>query len=142
MIIIFFSCADVDCVCDRSTSSCLLCAVQEQKESRKAWDYQVHTVAVSRSQTRTVLLELINTLRKCTLLGLQVFVPDSYTTMKALVGVLVLFLCALIKVRLSLFKISVISRLGKDRICYTIEHREMQESLLKLYGGLIFIQPD
>ena len=59
--------------------------------------------------------ELVNTLRKCTLLGLQVFIPDSYTTVKALVGVLVLFICALMQARLNPFKISVISRLGKDK---------------------------
>ena len=59
--------------------------------------------------------ELVNTLRKCTLLGLQVFIPDSYTTVKALVGVLVLFICALMQARLNPFKINVISRLGKDK---------------------------
>ena len=58
--------------------------------------------------------ELINTLRKCTLLGLQVFVPDSFKIVKALVGVLVLFLWALMQARLNPFKIRLVSVLGKN----------------------------
>ena len=86
--------------------------------------------------------ELVNTLRKSTLLGLQVFVPDSYKIVKALVGVLVLFLWALLQARLNPFKIKLISRLGNLCVLTWIEHREMLASLLTLYGGLIFVQTD
>ena len=86
--------------------------------------------------------ELVNTTRKVTLLSLEVFVSDQYEIMKALIGVLVLFICALLQARLNPFKIKLISRLGKIIPDNTIEHREMLASLLTLYGGLIFAQAD
>lgn len=57
--------------------------------------------------------ELVNTARKCLLLGLHVFIPDSLRVMKALFGVLTLFILSLLQARLKPFKISVINTLGK-----------------------------
>ena len=62
--------------------------------------------------------EFINTFRKITLLSLEVFIPDKYEIVKALVGVLILFLCALLQARLSPFKVKLISRLGKIVFIY------------------------
>ena len=57
--------------------------------------------------------ELVNTLRKCFLLSLHVFIPDEFKIMKALVGVFIMFMIALLQARIRPFKISVVSRLGK-----------------------------
>ena len=62
--------------------------------------------------------ELVNTFRKCTLLGLQVFIPDNYKIVKALIGVLILFLWALMQARLKPFKIYLISQLGNSILFY------------------------
>lgn len=61
--------------------------------------------------------ELVNTTRKCLLLSLHVFIPDSLRVMKALFGVLTLFVLSLIQARLKPFKISVINTLGKNFVC-------------------------
>jgi hypothetical protein len=57
--------------------------------------------------------ELVNTLRKVLLLSYHVFIPDDLKIMKALFGVLTMFLISLIQARLRPFKINVISKLGK-----------------------------
>jgi hypothetical protein len=85
--------------------------------------------------------ELVNTFRKVVLLSLHVFIPDTLRIMKALFGVLTMFIISLIQARLRPFKIDIITTLGKWLpINFTIEHREMVASLLTLYGGLIFVQ--
>jgi hypothetical protein len=64
--------------------------------------------------------------------------------MKALFGVLTLFVISLVQARLKPFKISIITSLG-EYCCFVnlcLEHREMVASLLTLYGGLIFAQKD
>jgi hypothetical protein len=57
--------------------------------------------------------ELINTIRKVLLLSYQVFIPDDYRLMKALFGVLTMFLISLLQERLKPFKIGIVSKLGK-----------------------------
>lgn len=57
--------------------------------------------------------ELVNTARKCVLLSLHVFIPDTLKIMKALFGVITLFVCSLIQMRLKPFKIGIITSLGK-----------------------------
>jgi hypothetical protein len=52
--------------------------------------------------------ELVNTLRKVLLLSYHVFVPDDLKIMKALFGVLTMFLIYLVQARLQPFKINVI----------------------------------
>jgi len=85
--------------------------------------------------------ELVNTLRKCLLLSFHVFIPDTLKTMKALFGVLTMFVISLAQSRLKPFKIEVISTLGKSP-SNLVENREMVASLLTLYGGLIFSQKE
>lgn len=58
--------------------------------------------------------ELVNTSRKVLLLSFHVFVPDDLKIMKALFGVLTMFVISLIQARLQPFKIGVISKLGKS----------------------------
>jgi hypothetical protein len=85
--------------------------------------------------------ELVNTFRKVLLLSFHVFIPDTLRIMKALFGVLAMFIISLIQARIKPFKIDIITTLGKLlSINFTIEHREMVASLLTLYGGLIFVQ--
>jgi hypothetical protein len=52
--------------------------------------------------------KLVNTLRKVLLLSYHVFVPDDLKIMKALFGVLTMFLISLVQARLQPFKINVI----------------------------------
>ena len=84
--------------------------------------------------------ELINTIRKLTLLWLYVFIPDSYNIVKALIGVFILFVWSMAQFRLKPFKIGIISTLGNIVYLIHIEHREMLSTMITLYGGLIFVQ--
>ena len=84
--------------------------------------------------------ELINTGRILVLLGLYVFIPDSYNIVKALIGVFILFVWSMAQYRLKPFKIGIISTLGNIIDLIHIEHREMLSTMITLYGGLIFVQ--
>jgi hypothetical protein len=87
--------------------------------------------------------ELVNTFRKVLLLSFHVFIPDTLRVMKALFGVLIMFVISLIQARIKPFKIDIITTLGKRLFAnFTIENREMMASMLTLYGGLIFAQED
>jgi hypothetical protein len=57
--------------------------------------------------------ELVNTFRKVLLLSFHVFIPDTLRIMKALFGVLAMFIIFLIQARIKPFKIDIITTLGK-----------------------------
>ena len=79
----------------------------------------------------TYYWEIVNTIRKSTLILLHVFITNDHKVMKALLGSFIMFTCSILQGRLRPYKIEVISDL---------EHREMISSILVLYGGLIFVQ--
>jgi hypothetical protein len=57
--------------------------------------------------------ELVNTLRKVLLLSYHVFIPDTLRIMKALFGVVTMFIISLLQARIKPFKIDIITALGK-----------------------------
>jgi hypothetical protein len=57
--------------------------------------------------------EIVNTFRKVLLLSFHVFIPDDLRIMKALFGVVAMFIISLIQARIKPFKIDIITTLGK-----------------------------
>lgn len=56
--------------------------------------------------------EMINSLRKFALLCFHVFIPDKLRIMKAMCGVLILFIISMLQSRMKPYKIKLISSLG------------------------------
>lgn len=60
--------------------------------------------------------EIVNTLRKILLLSYHVFIPDSLKIMKALFGVVTIFLISMLQARIKPFKIGVLTTLGNSNV--------------------------